>query len=341
MNDLAAITAEPVTALTLGEPPAISESGLYDIPHDQYHADPCVVPSLSCSIAKKLVRQTPAHAWQAHARFGNVGIMPTAAMDDGSIVHALMLGQAHLIEPITTAYGPKHPRAGKPVTDYKTDAAAAERDALRARGRVPVLLHRLPELVRCKAAAVADLAEAEDGAVFLSPGRSEVCAISREGDVLLRSLVDRLPDDPALPPGDLKCTELSAAPDGWERRLQLEYAFQDAFYARVLRGAEGFERPGMRFCAIELDAPYGTVINAALPELRALAAIEVERAIQLWRECMRSRVWPRYSRATQWVGPTAWQLQRAEDAEQISDAALAAQVGAPATFGAVRELRAA
>ena len=268
-------------------------------------------------------------------------MIPTRVMDDGSAMHAMMLGQPHLIEPIRTVYGPKHKNAGQPVADYRTDAAAEERDEIRAMGRIPILAHRLPELLRAKGAAVRQLADAEDGAVFLAPGRSEVCAVAREDDVLLRCLVDRLPDDTALAPGDLKCTEMSAAPDGWERRLQLEYAFQDAFYQRVLRGAEGFERPPMRFGVIELEAPHGAVVMAGLPELRELAAIEVERAIQIWRRCMRSGEWPGYPRATRWIGPTAWQVQRAEDAEQISDAAIASHVGAPATFGAVRELRAA
>jgi PDDEXK-like domain of unknown function (DUF3799) len=320
---------------------AVSSPGIYEITHAEYHLDPCCTPSLSCSIARKLIRQTPRHAWQAHPRFGNIGMVPSRVMDDGSAMHAMMLEQPHLIDTIRTVYGPKHKNKGEPVTDYRTAEAQEERDEIRAYGRIPVLHHRLPELLRCKAAAVQQLGEAEDGAVFLEPGRSEVCAVAREDDVLLRCLVDRLPDEPALPPGDLKCTELSAAPGGWERRLQTEYAFQDAFYQRVLRGAEGLERPPMRFGVIELDPPHGTVVMAALPDLRALAEIEVERAIQIWRRCMRANEWPRYTRQTTWIGAAAWQLARSEDADEISDAALATHIGAPATFGAVRELRAA
>jgi hypothetical protein len=267
--------------------------------------------------------------------------VPSRVMDDGSAMHAMMLDQPHLIDPIRAVYGPKHKNAGKPVTDYLTGEAKEERDEIRAMGRIPVLHHRLPELLRCKRAALRQLADAEDGAVFVSPGRSEVCAVAREDDVLLRCLVDRLPDDPTLSPGDLKCTELSAAPGGWERRLQTEYAFQDAFYQRVLRGAEGFERPPMRFGVIELEPPHGCVTMAALPDLRALAELDVERAIQIWRRCMRTNEWPCYSRQTTWIGAAAWQIARSEEAAEISDAALAAHVGAPATFGAVRQLRAA
>lgn len=296
----------------------ISAPGIYEIEAEAYHMDPIIEPSLSCSIARTLVRETPRHAWQAHARFGSVGIVPTKVMDDGSAIHAMMSGQSHLIEVIRTVYGPKTKRKdliGLPVREYATDAAKEERDEIRCMGRIPLLAHRLPELTACHQEALEQLAIAEDGNVFLSPGRSEVMAVSQEGDIWLRALVDRLPDDKQLPPGDLKCTEMSAAPGNWEQRLRKEYAFQDAFYRRVLRGAEGVDRPPMRFGVIELDAPYGTVIMAPMPALQAIAEAEVERAIQRWRRCMQTGLWPRYPTYTAWVEAKPWQITEAHDAE--------------------------
>ena len=295
----------------------ITEPGLYPDETETYHSDPVAVPSLSCSIARLLIRQTPAHAYAAHARFGATSLEPTQAMDDGSAVHAMFAGLQHLIEPIRSVYGPKTKKKeliGQPVRDFKTAAAQEERDEIREMGRIAVLQHRLPELARCYREGLRQLAQAEDGEVFTSPGRSEIVAVSREDDVWLRVLVDRLPDDPKLPPGDLKCTEMSAAPGAWERRLQTEYAFQDAFYRRVLKGAEGFERPPMRFGVIELNPPHGTVIMAAAPQLRAMAEAEVERAIQRWRHCMRTNTWPCYPPYTAWVEATNWQLMQADDA---------------------------
>lgn len=337
--------ATPIAAGAAKPPPPdpIVIPRLYKIPPAIYHADPCVIPSLSCSIAKKLRPQggTPRHAWQAHARFGAVETDPTRAMDDGSTLHAMMLGDAHLIQPITAVYGPKHKKAGQPVTDFMTDTAKEERDEIRKMGFIPVLQHRLTELIRCKTLATRQLADAEDSAIFLELGGNEVCAVSVEDDVYLRCLVDRLPDDPRAAPGDLKCTEMSATPGGWERRLRDEYAFQAAFYRRVLRGAEGFERPAMRFGVIELDPPHGSVIMAPTDELMAIADAEVERAIQIWRQCMLTNVWPCYGRETVHVGPTAWQLSQANDNEQPDPRAIAAHVGAPATLSAVRALSAA
>jgi hypothetical protein len=341
MNAITPSLAAATEAASLPAAPAIREAGIYDLTHEEYHADPCIIPSLSSSIAKLLIRKTASHAWQAHARFGNVGIVPTRVMDDGSTMHAMLLGQAHLIDPVRAVYGPKHELKGKPVTDYKTAAAQEERDEIRGMGRIPVLAHRLPELLRCKAAAVEQIADTEDGPGFLAPGRNEVCVISREDDVFLRCLVDRLPDDPALPPYDLKCTELSAAPGGWDRRLQTEYAFQDAFYRRVIQGARGVAPEPMRFGVIELDPPHGVVFMAAEADLRALAEIEVERAIQLWRRCISTNTWPGYSKKTAWIGATAWQITQSEDAAEIDATALRDRIGAPATFDAVKALRAA
>jgi len=238
-------------------------------------------------------------------------------MDDGSAIHAMFAGQSHLIEPIRTVYGPKTKNKnliGQPVRDFKTDAAQEERDEIRGLGKIPVLQHRLPELTHCFRTAIRRMEATEDGNVFTSPARSEVTAVSQEGDVWLRALVDRLPDDPALPPGDLKCTELSAAPGDWGRRLRTEYAFQDAFYRRVLRGAEGVKRPPMRFGVVELLPPHGVVVMAALPDLQSIAEAEVERAIQRWRKCMESGEWPCYPPFTAWIDAKPWQITEADDA---------------------------
>ena len=296
----------------------ITAPGLYPMDAEVYHADPVVVPSLSSGIAKLLIRQTPMHAHAAHPRFGASDFTPTSVMDDGSAVHAMFAGQSDMIEVIRTTYGPKTKNKdliGKPVRDYKTAAAQEEREEIREMGKIPVLAHRLPELVACYRAIVRQLQRAEDGDVFLSPGRPEIAAFSCENGVWLRALVDRLPDDPKLPPGDFKLTEMSAAPGGWERRLQTEYAFQDAFYRRVLRGAEGFSRPPMRFGVGELNPPHGTVIMAAAPQLQALAEAEVERAIRIWRHCIERNEWPGYPHYTAWVDPTPWQMREAEATE--------------------------
>lgn len=297
----------------------ITTPGIYEMPAEAYHADPCPTPSLSRSIAHKLLHRSPEHAHYAHPRLGgNGGIRPTRAMDDGSAVHSLILGNGPQIRPITAIYGPKHERAGEVVTDFKTAAAQEEKEALRAAGHIPVLQHRIPHLNECAEAVKAKLRVHQDGGPFFAPGKAEAVVAWREGDIWLRIMVDWLPDDPKLPPCDLKLTELAAAPGGWERRLQTEYAFQCAFYRRGLKAVRGVDPGPMLFGVGELDAPHGTTIQAAAPELQEIAAEQVEDAITLWRECLKANKWPGYPPYTSWVEPTSWQ-RAAHDARQARD----------------------
>ena len=41
------------------------EPGIHNLSAEVYHADPCVKPSLSSSIANVLLQQSPLHAWMA------------------------------------------------------------------------------------------------------------------------------------------------------------------------------------------------------------------------------------------------------------------------------------
>lgn len=57
-----------------------------------YHADPCPSPSLSQSIAHTLITQSPRHARLEHPRLGGQQRASTKAMDEGAILHKLLLG---------------------------------------------------------------------------------------------------------------------------------------------------------------------------------------------------------------------------------------------------------
>ena len=76
---------------------SITEPGLYDIPAAEYHADPCAPISLSRGIAHMLIRQSPEHAHWHHPKLGgHDDIKVTSMMDDGSVIHELLLGKGHL-----------------------------------------------------------------------------------------------------------------------------------------------------------------------------------------------------------------------------------------------------
>src|SRR4029077_5767017 len=68
----------------------------FDVPASTYFADPCEGPSLTQSIAKILLEQSPLHAWHAHPRLGGKPDEPEAydsAKAIGNAAHKLMIGR--------------------------------------------------------------------------------------------------------------------------------------------------------------------------------------------------------------------------------------------------------
>src|SRR5262245_46871486 len=105
-----------------------------DLSHDAYIGDPCETPSLSTSIAHTLLTRSPLHAWTEHPRLGNKRPAPTVEMDDGTIIHGLLLESGPQLDVIK-------------ADNYRTKAAQELRDAARDAGRVPVLEHKLHEMI--------------------------------------------------------------------------------------------------------------------------------------------------------------------------------------------------
>jgi hypothetical protein len=101
--------------------------GIHTMDAAAYHDDPCERPSLSASLCKILISQSPAHAKAAHPRL-NPDYKRTD--DDkfsvGTCAHSLLLeGEAGV--------------AVVPYDDWRTNAAKELRDEARQYGRVPLL----------------------------------------------------------------------------------------------------------------------------------------------------------------------------------------------------------
>src|SRR6266478_4075269 len=92
-----------------------------------YHADPAPEPSLSSSIAKILVMQSPLHAWFAHPRLNPHHFEEEAEIfDRGAAAHSLLLeGDDRMVE--------------CPFNDWRTNAAKDMRDKVRLEGKLPLL----------------------------------------------------------------------------------------------------------------------------------------------------------------------------------------------------------
>lgn len=273
----------------------ITAPGIYEMPEADYHADPCPMPSLSSGIAKILIRRSPLHAMDAHPRMGGHSAGPTKAMDHGTILHRLILGAGGDFDAL-------------PFADYKTGAAKEARDASRAAGRTPVLVDELRELQDAAAAALEQMREHQDLKAFFAPGQSEAVIAWQEPGAWIRCMVDRLPHDPRSPWFDIKTVAQSAAPADLERAFIKDHAFQRAFYLRGARYVGRAPRDKL-YIGVERKRPYAVSVMTAAQSMADVAEAEVERAIDLWKRCMREDRWPGYSQQTAFVSAPNWMLQ--------------------------------
>lgn len=271
-------------------------AGFHDnIAEERYHRDPCAAPSLSSSIARILVDQSPAHAFRAHPRLGNADGEESSEMDIGSAAHAIILEGRDLIEEL-------------PYDDLRTNAAKAARDAARAAGKIPLITRKAQAVRRMVKAVRAQLDAHADARDSFVPGKgvAEQTMIWREENgIWCRARIDWRPNSGRII-DDLKTTGTSANPDSFGRQFfSMGYDFRAAFYARGMKKLTG-ERWVMRFTVAEVDEPHALSVVQLHDEAVELADREVERAIRRWGECLSANEWPGYPNETVVIGAPAW-----------------------------------
>lgn len=277
--------------------------GLHVISDGHYHADPAVGPSLSSSIAKVLLAESPLHAWHAHPRLNPQWQpeQPTAGMDFGTAVHLLVLTRD----------------GGQQITvveadDWRTKAAKAERAEAWNDGR-PALLAKDFFRATDVARAVSTAISASELANILTPaaGESEITAIWRDErwevpePVLCRAKFDWIANDHRLVV-DLKTTARTAAPGAVIATiLQQGYDMQAAFYRRGIKVLKG-ELPVYVLLFVETEPPYGVSFIGFKPEWLAFGEHKAVRAMQAWANCLKTNTWPGYPNRVCWVDAPPW-----------------------------------
>lgn len=298
-----------MTSLALADA-GIAVAGLYQLSHDAYHADPCIVPSLSSSIAAILLEQSPRHAWQAHPRLN-----PTRAADNredfdiGSAAHTLMLRDDRSMQIVD-------------ADSYRSAAAKQARDAAYAAGLIPVLRPKWPDLQAMVEAGRAQIAAHREcpHAFEAGHGAPEQTLIWREGDVWCRARLDWLPTDRKLFP-DYKTTGGSAAPEPWSRQLfTMGYDVQAAFYRRGIRAVLGVEDPTFVFVVQETKAPFALSVIGMDRASIDFADKRVAEAIETWAWCQKHDRWPGYPARICWAETPGFLEHRQADREVRNEA---------------------
>lgn len=278
--------------------------GLVAMPPEEYHADPCAVPSLNYSTAYALVAKSPAHAYLQHPRLGGKSIEPTAPMDEGSLLHEIILRGVDSLKERTVIV---------PADDWRTKAAKAQRDEARAAGKLPVLEKNLmPALTAC----VEILAQFKELGIMLS-GVSEVAAFWQEqasdGTVVqCRGMFDHLLRSEGVI-YDLKKSR-TAHPKAIRKHVEgYGYHIQAAAYTRALERIEPKLTGTVRFrwLFVEAEAPYGVTIAEPAGSMRRLGEACWTQAVDQWAHCVAVNDWPAYPRDVVRVEASPWALEGA------------------------------
>lgn len=287
----------------------------YDMPAATYFADPCDEPSLTQSICKILLDQSPAHARLAHPKL-NPDWRPDEADYDkakaiGNAAHKIVLGRG---KDIIIVVIPRRETVGKKVIKYDDDLVDAEdfrtadaqeaRDAIAAAGRVPIL-RKHHTVAKELAAAIRNELDAngcpEAFKEWGEPpvGRAEVVMIARDpkSGVVLRSMADWMVSPVLL--YDLKTGATSANPDAIPYRLDdQEWPIQAAMQERILDilFPDSAGRRRFRFVPVEQLKPYALSVQELPESTMTHGRDKLQYAIDRWKYCIDHCEWPAYPR---------------------------------------------
>lgn len=268
----------------------MKQGAYYEFPESDYHADPCIAPSLSASIIKPLLYQSPRHAAFYHPKL-NPDFVPedNKRFDTGKAAHALILRDKKDFEIIDAA-------------DWRTNAAKEKRDAAYNDKKIPLLTHQWQEINAMVDSAREQLLSHECCDAFVLGGASEVTLIWQEGDIWCRCRIDYISPDGKFF-YDYKTTEATANPDTVDRLFSnMSYDITDAFYRRGISRVLGIEHPVYRFVVQEVEKPNLLSVIGFTPEAQGVADRKVDEAIRIWSECLKNNIWPGYPARTCYIG---------------------------------------
>lgn len=255
-------------------------TAILEIPAADYHADRVDDrPSLSASIAHILCSSSPAHARAAHPRLNPDMLRDEkTSWDIGNVAHAMILEGRDIVELIHHG-------------DYRTNAAKEDRDAARAAGKIPLLVHQAGEVTQMVNAVAVQLAEHEARPIPFTMGEAEMTLVWEENGVVCRSRLDWLNTADRVI-DDLKTTSRSANPDAYSRALfSVGGDVQAAMYLRGYKAVTGMDAE-FRWVVVEVNPPYALSVISPGPDVLALGAAKVDYAIARWRECLTTDSWP-------------------------------------------------
>lgn len=273
-----------MTPRTISDPQPggkITAPGIYDLPADVYHADPCAAPSIGSSGLRMLLNECPAKFWHQH-------INPERERFDkdvwriGRAAHTLLLQPDHFHAEIHVL---------SEDCNLRTNDGKAERDEAIKAGKTVI---RHDDFLAI--ANMVDALKAHDiaGASFVNgqPERSLFWQDEETG-VWLRCRPDFLPTALRHIP-DYK-TAASAKPAKFIRAAyDFGYHMQAAHYLDGIEAVTGRRPDSFYFVVQEKTAPYIVTCLTLDPGAIEWGQIQNRKAIHLFADCLASDHWPGY-----------------------------------------------
>lgn len=264
----------------------ITEPGVYDIDEASYRADPVKGGSLSYSGAKKLLAEGGPELYAYEREHPPA---PSQEMELGTAAHREVLGTGPELVEI---------EAGNWRKDATKEAAAEARKA----GKLPLLSKDLAT-VRAMAARLREHERASQ--LLAQPGRAEMSAFWPDPayGIWWRCRFDHMPEpDPRYRPviADYKTTDKGGpAPAKFAKAVaDFRYYLQAYVYSAAYVAMFGHAipaPPGYALIAQERTAPYRVAVYELHPAALRKGREDAERAMEIYRDCQESGVWPGYS----------------------------------------------
>ena len=295
----------------------IDNPGIYKISMEEYKADPCIEPSLSRSIIKTLLFESPAQAKYDHPRLKDYEEIEDEEIEDvkkfdiGTAAHSLILEGKDIIEIIDPQDFPGA-KGGIPK-GFTTAEMKKERDRVRTQGKIPLLPKQNQRVQRMVLAAEKQIALCPELGIknLRAEGESELTYIWKEGNTWLKTRPDWKSKDRKTTI-DYKTTATSADPAQFTRRLiDGGYDIQESLYRR---GGKAIDEVNTKYVFVvqETRPPYLCSFISLPPQWQEIGKQKVDYGIFLWEQCMASGIWPGYPNQVCYPDCPPWAMSQWE-----------------------------
>jgi PDDEXK-like domain of unknown function (DUF3799) len=251
---------------------------ILDLDEAEYHRH----PALSQSGAKTLLISPALYAWE------RANPTPRKVFEEGSAAHTLVLGVGP--EPVVIMREIRDKKGGLleviEATDLRSQSAQEHQDAIRKAGGIPVLRTTMDHVT-----AMADRLSSHTLAMrLLSEGQAEVSIFATDPatGVELRGRLDWLGATVAT---DYKTTQSKHPGAFGKAAFDYGYHQQAAWYLDLLE-AVGHPRQAFAFIVQSKTPPYDVFVTELHPDAIALGRARNRQAIERFRDCRDSGLWP-------------------------------------------------